>query len=834
MLVPISWIKEYVPLGVIGVEELKHRMFMSGFEIESVRYLGEHIHNCFAGLVTDRTPHPARSELSVFTVEGSAGKTYTVVSGYPDLRVGDRPLVAPEGATVRPLKSGEAEGGNVIRGRVFDGVKSEGIFCSGAEFQMGDENGTHLSADWYDRIDEKKILLFDETVPAGTDAVTALGLDEYVFDVGITSNRPDCQSIVGLCKEVAAIFGVKAAMPDVSYSVSKKEETYHLRVENRAPELCPRYIGHYIDGVTVARSPEWMRRRLIMCGVNAIDNIIDVTNYLLKEFGQPMHAFDAREIKGDTIIIRRAEPDERITLLCDEAEQSHALNERNLLICNAEEPIALAGVMGGKFSAIREDTSAVVLEIAKFMKDSIRVTARDAGVSTEASARYSKGVSDYYLPLAYARALHLIGELGIGTVTDMTRDSNPYGYEPRPVSMTCRLSKINDVLGIELPPGAVTDSLSRLEFGARADGDDLHIEIPPHRDDIEDFPDIAEEVIRIYGYEHIVPTMLKDATVQCGGLSEKQKRTRKMKSRLMGLGFSEMITYSFCAPKDLERFGLDAEQAIALKNPLGDNYSVMRTLIAPSMLQCVANNYKLYGNPSGALFECGRVFLKNGDDEFPAEPSHLCMALYGRNRDFFDLKGAVETLFDAFGVTLAFERCDKPFLNPGIAAKALLGGEEVGFIGQLRHELCETYEIGKAPSFNMTVLLAEFDLDAIFREAVSLRAYTPPAEPKTERDFSLIVPLKTVYGDVTAIIQKAGDMAGPVVIENVSFVEKYVGDKIPAGMYGMTVRVTFAPSSALYDSKKFRYSAPEAADLDRAAAGLVKMLADAGIALRTV
>lgn len=463
----------------------------------------------------------------------------------------------------------------------------------------------------------------------------------------------------------------------------------------QAPDLCPRYIGHYVENIKGGTSPAWMRRRLALSGIRSISPAVDITNFVLLEIGQPMHAFDAADISGNKIVVRRAENGEKITTL---DKKEFTLCTENLVICDGKKPVALAGIMGGLNSEIKPSTKDVFFEAAKFARDNVRRTSRSLGQSSDSSFRFEKGVDAYTSETGMARALHLIEELGCGTVTDISSDCCAADLTPR--KMTASLKKINALLGIEVPAEEVKNILSRLHFKPSIEGDELKVEIPGYRDDVDGYPDLAEEIIRMYGYEHIVPTFLERASVTGGGLTDAQKRELRMKNVLCTQGFDEACTYSFYSPKDFDLLRLPEDaperRAVRILNPIGEELSVMRTLLAPSMLQNAVRNIRR-GNDEGKEFEIANVYLADTlpVTKQPEERKHLVLGLWGNKYDFFDLKGAAEAFAEAFGLRFTYERAQKPYLHPGISAKILSDGEEVGVIGELDPAIAQALGLDK-------------------------------------------------------------------------------------------------------------------------------------------
>ena len=500
MKVPFSWLKQYVDIDVTA-QELEDKLFGCGFEVEELIDLGGEISKVVVGVVTECVPQEG-THLHICKVDcGEYGHDIQISTGAPNVYAGMHTAAALDGSTL--------PGGVKIKAKPLMGVESNGMLCSGEELGLNED--LYPGAEVYGLLDLPK-----DTVP-GTPIQQVVGLDDYIFDISITANRADCQSVLGIAREVAAALNKPLKMPATDYTVSDYVDP-RLSISVEAEDLCPRYIGHYVRNITPGESPRWMRRQLALCGLRSISNVVDITNYVMLEIGQPMHAFDMDALESCQILVRRAKDGEKITTL---DEKEFTLTPNNLVICDGSKPVALAGVMGGLNSEIKDTTTQLLFESAKFARDNIRKTARGLGQNTDASSHYEKGISEYTTELGMARALHLIQELGCGEVTSTHFDCSA-GAPREGKRFTAKVSGINAILGITVPTDVILDILNRLQFEVKleADGDTMQVVAPRWREDIEvGEPDLAEEVIREYGYEHIVPTFLKAATVTTGGLT---------------------------------------------------------------------------------------------------------------------------------------------------------------------------------------------------------------------------------------------------------------------------------------------------------------------------
>ena len=766
MVVPFSWLKDYVDID-ISAEELQEKLFSCGFEVESLTYLGKDVTNVVTGRITKTEKHPDADRLTVCTVDCGAHGVKQICTAATNVFEGAIVPCALDGATVLH------EGGiQKIKTGKLRGVVSEGMFCSGEELGITD--------DYYEGAEVYGILILDEDTPVGVDIRPVVGIDDYLFDIAVTANRPDCQSVFGMAREVAAILKKPLKMPATDYTAAETDVCIPVTVEE--PALCPRYVGHYVADVKIGTSPRWMRRRLALCGLRSVSDVVDITNFVLLELGQPMHAFDRDYLAGGRIVVRRARAGEKIVTL---DEKEFTLTPENLLICDGEKGVALAGIMGGLNSEIKPDTKAVFFEAAKFARDSVRKTSRALGQRSDSSARFEKGVDAYTCAFAMDRALHLVQELGCGTPTRYRADANAESLEPKTIETTYR--KIDDLLGIGVPHDEMRAILERLGFGVTEKEGGMSVTVPLWRDDVDGYPDLAEEIIRSYGYEHIVPTFLAVATVTRGGLTEAQKQEAKCKSVLAGEGYMEACNYSFYSPKDLDLLRLPADaperSAIRILNPIGEDLSVMRTILAPSMIANVVRNVRR-GNDGGRLFELANVYLPKELPlkELPDERKHLVLALWGEG-DFYDIKGAIEALAEAFGLKLSFERGEKPFLHPGITAVVKLGEKEVGWLGELHPAIAAELALEKR------VCLAELDYAAMERKFARDIVYKPvPKFPAAVRDLAVVVGEDVTCAQMTECILRSCKAAKKAELFDV-----FRGPRLGVGKKSMAFHITFVP-----------------------------------------
>mgnify|MGYP001852421795 CR=1 FL=1 len=765
MKVPLSWLKDYVDVE-IPVEELAQKLFSCGLEVEELVYVGQEIDRCVVGRIEKIVPHPDSDHLQICTLNcGSYGEAIRIVTGAHNIREKDLVPVALDGSSLA--------GGVKIKKGKLRGVESNGMLCSGEELGINE--------DWYEGADVNGILLLHGDPAPGTDIRPVVGLDDYVLDIAVTANRPDCQSVYGIAREVAALLGKPLRPLALDYTPADVSTAQQVTVTVEAPDLCPRYIAHYVSDLNDAPTPLWMRRRLALCGLRSIRNVVDITNFVLLEMGQPMHAFDISHLAGKQIVVRRAREGEKIVTL---DEKEFKLSPENLVICDAEKPVALAGIMGGLNSEIEADTPAVLFECAKFERANVRRTSRALGQKSDSSARYEKGVDAYTTGIAINRALHLVEELGCGKIARDRFDVMAEVTEPAVVKTT--VSAINALLGIEVPKEEIKRILTALNFSVTSNKDELTVTAPAYREDIEGYPDIAEEVIRMYGYDRIEGTFLKNASNTMGGLTDAQKLEARAGNALREQGYSEAITYSFISPKDyaLLRIADEARRAIKIVNPIGEDMSLMRTTLMPSMLDAAVRNVRR-GNEQGRLYELANIYLAGQQPitELPEERRTLGIAVWGGAEDFYTAKGAFEALAAELGVQFAYTAAERPYLHPGKCAAVLLGGQPVGVLGELAPDLAEELSV------EVPVYLGELDYAAVAAQADAAVHYTPlPKFPEVKRDLALLADEGVTCAEAEAVIRESCKF-----VTNVRLFDVYRGAQVGEGKKSMAFSVTFTP-----------------------------------------
>ncbi len=772
MKILLSWLKEYVDIDVTP-NELVGKLFGSGFEVEESVYLGEGIEKVVAGEVTSIDKYEG-THLWICHVDcGSYGNDITILTGADNVFKGAKVPAALVGAKL--------PGGLEIAPRNMAGMMSYGMLCSGEELGV--------SGDWYKGADVNGILILPPETENGRDIKDVLELNDYVFDISITANRPDCQSMLGIAREVAAFLNKPLKEPDYSYTMTEITNP-DISVEVIDKDLCPRFLGHYIYDVKHFESPQWMKRRLSVCEFSAIDAIVDVTNYVLLEIGQPMHAYDLDTLSGKSIVVRRAKEGENIVTL-DEKERR--LNPENLLICDKEKGVGLAGIMGGLNSEIEPTTKEILLESAKFVKESVRKTSRALGLHTDAAARFEKGVDEYGAERGMARALNLVQKLGIASISASSYDVSA-GASTKERVITVDTDKINSVLGITVPDDTIISILKALQFGVDTDDNKrLVLTVPRFREDIENYQDIAEEVIREYGYNHVVPTFLDSAKVTKGGMNPMQEKELSVKKFLCTEGCYEVQTLAMYSRKELDMLLLPdnaaERRAVELLNPITENLSIMRTVMAPCMINVISENIKT-DHSEGRFFELANVYLP---DELPlkkppVEQKTLCIGTYGAGESFFTVKEITERLAEEYGLAFTYSRDSKPYLHPGQTAAIFCEGKKIGVLGRLRYEVIDGLNIDESLKADLNIIIAEINyslLSTLFKREIK---YVPEsAYTSAKRDLSVVVDKNIACADIIDGIRSACSL-----VSSVEFVDLYENIKLGLDKKSLTFTLTLS------------------------------------------
>lgn len=751
------WLNEFVPVEV-GDKEFDEAMTLSGSKVEVTGVEGSEIENVVVGRVLSIVRHEDSDHMWICQVDVGEAEPVQIVTGAQNVHQGDLVPVAKAGSTL--------PGGVHIEAGTLRGVASNGMLCSYKELGMTDNDWPHSIVDGIFLLESDPDLKARGLRP-GQDIRTAIGLDDHVVEFEITPNRPDCLSVIGLAREAAATFGKPLTLhTPVVKAEGQGVLTELLDVETPADDLCPRYTARMVRNVRIAPSPLWMRERLRASGVRPINNIVDITNYVMLEYGQPMHAFDYRYVKGGKIVVRRAQDGEELTTLDGNVRK---LTSAMLVIADEDRAVGLAGIMGGENSEIVADTADVVFESANFNGTCIRRAALALGMRTEASAKFEKGLDVLNTLPAVDRACELVELLGAGEVVPGVIDI--LNHVPQPTVLPLEPEKINALLGTDIEAEEMRQILRSLDFGVDGDA----VTVPSWRGDVLRMNDLAEEVARFHGYNEIPNTLQRGETTR-GGYSREQKLEQKLGAVCRSMGCDEIITYSFISPTcyDKIRWAADDPRRHSLKimNPLGEDTSIMRTTVLPSLLEILARNYN-YRNKTARLYELGRVYFPR-EDGMADEPKILSLGLYGPGETFFTLKGAVETILDsirAAGVRFVAETAD-PSYHPGRCARVLVQDQEIGILGQIHPLVAANYGV------DTELYCAELRFDALLAAMGPDPEYVPlPKFPAVTRDIAVLVDASVPVGALEGTISDAA--AG--LLREVSLFDIYTGDNLPEG-----------------------------------------------------
>lgn len=763
MKVPLSWLEDYVNIEA-GNKEFADAMTMSGSKVEGIEELGGEISKVVVGKIISLEKHPGADKLLVSKVDVGS-EVIQVVTGAQNVKIGDYIPVALHGSTL-------PGGIKITRGKLR-GIESNGMMCSIQEL--------NLTKDDYPDAAEDGIFILEEGLPLGDDIKEILGLDETVVEFEITSNRPDCLSITGIAREAAATFKKEFNMPEITVKQEEDEASKYASVEIIDSDLCPRYAARIVKDVKIEASPKWMRQRLKAAGVRPINNIVDITNYVMLELGQPMHAFDLEYLEDKKIVIRRAFNDETIKTLDG---QERKLDSSMLVIADGKKAVAVAGVMGGENSEVTEGTRTILFESANFDGISVRLAAKKLGLRTEASARFEKGLDVENVERAVNRAVQLVEEIGAGRVCKGIIDCYPGKSQLKVLSF--RPDRINALLGTSVDPEEMIDIFRRLEFGV--DLDKMTVTIPSFRPDIEIEADLAEEVARFYGYNNIKATLLEGKATTVGKKSHKQKIEDVVVNTMLCCGLYETYTYSFTSPKVFDMLRLskddDLRKAVVISNPLGEDFSIMRTTTIPDILAALSRNYNR--RVEGAkLFELSKVYLPiEGEGvKLPEERQVLTLGMYG-NVDFYDVKGVIEELIAALGIEEIEFKPEKnnPVFHPGKTAKLLLDGKDFGIIGQIHPETAKKFECPQ----DTYVGFVNFEILAGYSKMTS--EYKPlPKYPAVTRDIAMLVKDEIMVKEIEDIIKKNSGK----ILEDVRLFDVYKGKQVPDGTKSIAYSITF-------------------------------------------
>lgn len=762
-----NWLSDFVDISDVDVKDYCDRMTDTGSKVEGYEILGEDIENVIVARIVSIAPHENSDHLQICQVDVGDGKIEQIVTGAQNVFEG---AIVPAAIPVAKLP-----GNIVIKPGKLRGVASNGMLCSIGELDLTEHDMPGANPNG--------ILILDESFAdkIGMDIKEALLLNDTVVEFEITSNRPDCLSVIGLARETAVSFDKEFSLPTPTVKCANDGDKIdnYLSVSISDSDLCQRYMARVVKDVKIEPSPLWLRMRLRASGVRPINNIVDITNYVMLEYGQPMHAFDYACLGGSAIDVRRARDGENFKSLDD---QDHTLDSSMLVISDAEKAVALAGVMGGANSEIKDSTTTVVFESACFLGTSVRVTAKKNGMRTESSARFEKGLDPENCFGGLERACELIELLGAGKVVNGIIDVYP--TKAKPVVLDLDTDVINKFLGIDVPEEKMKKILTTLEF--KIDG--KKITPPTFRADITCMNDVAEEIARIYGYNKIKSSLIKGETTQ-GGYTKKQKFEIDLEGAMCGMGVNQIQTFSFISPKFYDKIRLPENSklrnSVVISNPLGEDTSVMRTVALPSILEVIARNYN-FNNENVSLFEIATVYIPTGENTLPNENKVLCAAMYG-DCDFYTVKGVCENILklaDIKNYTIT-SYADSTAYHPGRCAQIKVGDTVIGILGQIHPLTAQNYGV------DIPVYACELDFDAIFAMMNDTKLYTPlPKFPATTRDFSFVCDESLEVGTIKAEMAKAGGK----LVEDISLFDIYRGHQIGEAKKSVSLRVTLRAS----------------------------------------
>ena len=770
MLVPLSWLKQYTDVNMTPVE-YSNGITDSGSHVDSVRTLGKETSKILLGKVLEVKPHPNADRLNIIKVDVGPEGEKTIVTGAKNVVAGKMVPVALDGAFLAD--------GTKITNTDFRGIESEGMLCSLQELGVEENVIPKAFVDG--------IYLTDEGAPGDTFA-SVIGSEEAIIEIEVTPNRPDCLSMIGMARETAATFQTELRIPEGREKNPQGDVSEYLRGITIESEDCFRYMGRVIRDVNIVASPQWMQNALMQAGVRPINNIVDITNFVMLEMGVPLHAFDVDTLDGQQIIIRKAREGETITLLNGNKK---AVKADDLVICDANRPVALAGVMGGLETEISENTKNILIECAVFDRESVRLTAKRHNMRSEASSRYEKGLTPIGLEKVMDRVCQLAEEIGVGTVVGGVIDEKNFTEEK--VVVKASVERINYRLGTSISPQEMKNLLERLFFTVELHGDEMTIYVPHYRTDIQMQDDISEEVARLYGYHNIIPQPIEGSITE-GGKTPMRSFEDEARQILYALGFSETLTYSFMGDSSYDLLAIEDDDplrdGVKLLNPLGDEYSIMRTTLLPNLFITLRNNYN-HGQERLLVYELGNTFHKN--KPLPEERRVLAMGMYGESIDFYTLKSAIQALFKALHLPeLKFAPVkNKAYLHEGRAAEFSIDGQIVGVMGELSFAAVERLDIDKR------VYVAEIDFESLLVYQGDEKKFKPIHRfPAIKRDLALVVDRSVLAQDVLDALKT---VESPL-IQKIELFDVYEGQQVETGKKSLAFEITYQdPAQTLKD-----------------------------------
>ena len=770
----LSWIKAYVPELEVTAQEFTDAMTLSGSKVEGFTKMDADLEKIVIGQIKKIETHPDADKLIICQVDIGEESPIQIVTGAPNVKEGDKVPVVLDGGRVAGGHDGKMTPGGIrIKKGKLRGIESNGMMCSIEELGS--------TRDMYPEAPEYGIYIFPETAEVGADAIEVLGLHDVEFEFEITSNRVDCYSTLGLARETAATFHKEFKAPEVHVKGCGGDVNDYIKVEVQDHDLCSRYCARVVKNIRLAPSPEWMQRRLASVGIRPINNVVDITNYVMEEYGQPMHAYDLDKIADKKIVVRRAAHDEKFVTLDG---QERTLDENVLMICDGEKAVGMAGIMGGENSMITDDVKTMLFEAACFDGTNIRLSSKRVGLRTDASGKFEKGLDPNNAQAAIDRACQLIEELDAGDVVNGTVDVYPVKREP--VRIPFEPDRINALLGTDISKEQMLEYYKPIEL--EYDEKTNEIVAPTFRQDLFRTADLAEEVARFFGYDNI-PTTLPRGEATTGKLPFYLRIEAVARDIAEFCGFSQGMTYSFESPRVFDRLllpeGARERQAIVISNPLGEDFSIMRTTSLNGMLTSLATNYNRR-NKNVRLYEMGNIYLPKSLPltELPDERMQFTLGMYG-DGVFFSMKGIVEEFLDKIGMHLK-ETYDpnagKSFLHPGRQANIIYDGTVIGYLGEVHPTVAATYGIGER------AYVAVLDMPSIVPMATFDRKYEGIAKfPAVTRDISMVVPKNVLVGQIEEVIAVRGGQ----ILENYELFDIYEGSQIKGGYKSVAYSLTF-------------------------------------------
>lgn len=770
----LSWIKAYVPELDVTAQEYTDAMTLSGTKVEGYEELDADLDKIVVGQIDKIEKHPDADKLIICQVNVGA-ETVQIVTGAPNVKEGDKiPVVLDGGRVAGGHEPGQRVAGGIkIKKGKLRGVESAGMMCSIEELGSNRE--------MYPEAPEYGIYIFPEDTEVGADAVELLGLHDVVFEYEITSNRVDCYSVVGIAREAAATFRKEFVPPVVTAVGNDEDVNDFIKVTVEDPDLCPRYTARVVKNIKIGPSPKWMQRRLASVGIRPINNLVDITNYVMEEYGQPMHAYDLDTIAGGQIVVRRAKENETFVTLDG---QERKLDESVLMICDGEKSVGIAGIMGGENSMITDDVHTMLFEAACFDGTNIRKSSKKVGLRTDASGKFEKGLDPNNAEAAMNRACQLIEEMGAGEVVGGMVDV--YSKKKEPVRVPFDADEINGLLGTNISKEEMLSYFKKIDL--EYDEASNEVIAPTFRHDLFRMADLAEEVARFYGYDNI-PTTLPRGEATTGKLSFKLRVEEIARDIAEFCGFSQGMTYSFESPKVFDKLLIPSDSplrnTVDIMNPLGEDYSIMRTTSLNGMLTSLATNYNRR-NKNVRLYELGNIYLPKSLPltELPEERMQFTLGMYG-DGDFFSMKGVVEEFFEKIGLhkkETYDPNAGKPYLHPGRQANIIYDGVVVGYLGEVHPDVADTYGIGTK------AYVAVLDMPEITKRATFDRKYTGIAKfPAVTRDISMVMPKEILVGQVEEVIEKKGG----AYLESYALFDLYEGAQIKEGYKSVAYSIVF-------------------------------------------